>query len=139
MSATLITTQHVQRANAVAIADLLASIAGVTLSLRPLVQFADQPIEIETFANGGAFLHATLAIELDADQLASIKQLTEIDEDSSAPSRPQQPAFDHDHRPVQHRDAKPPWCPVCKLTAEFRVPHAHFDAAREGRASKISG
>lgn len=27
-----------------------------------------------------------------------------------------------EHRPVQHRDAKPPWCKKCGLTAEFTVP-----------------
>jgi hypothetical protein len=27
-----------------------------------------------------------------------------------------------DHKPVQHRDAKPPWCPKCRLTADFQNP-----------------
>lgn len=26
------------------------------------------------------------------------------------------------HQPVQHRDAKPPWCPHCGLTAEGEEP-----------------
>jgi hypothetical protein len=26
------------------------------------------------------------------------------------------------HKPVQHRDGKPPWCPVCGLDATGRVP-----------------
>lgn len=29
---------------------------------------------------------------------------------------------DHDHRPVQHRDGKPPWCKVCGLTTEGLEP-----------------
>lgn len=28
-----------------------------------------------------------------------------------------------DHNPVQHRDGKPPWCPVCRLTANWKNPH----------------
>lgn len=27
-----------------------------------------------------------------------------------------------EHKPVQHRDGKQPWCPVCKLTADGRTP-----------------
>jgi hypothetical protein len=29
---------------------------------------------------------------------------------------------DHDHKPVQHRDALPPWCGECGLTAGYRDP-----------------
>lgn len=36
----------------------------------------------------------------------------------------------HDHKPVQHRDGKPPWCKICGLTASFHVPRSAF--AREG-------
>ncbi|MGO3887003.1 MAG: hypothetical protein ACTJHU_11970 [Mycetocola sp.] len=28
----------------------------------------------------------------------------------------------HDHKPVQHRDGKPPWCNVCGLTAGGTIP-----------------
>ena len=28
-----------------------------------------------------------------------------------------------DHNPTQHRDGKPPWCPVCRLTATWDNPH----------------
>lgn len=28
-----------------------------------------------------------------------------------------------DHIPRQHRDAKPPWCPSCGLTANWSNPH----------------
>lgn len=28
-----------------------------------------------------------------------------------------------EHNPVQHRDGKPPWCPVCHLTATWDNPH----------------
>lgn len=28
----------------------------------------------------------------------------------------------HIHAPIQHRDGKPPWCHVCGLTADLRVP-----------------
>lgn len=34
----------------------------------------------------------------------------------------QQIPADHEHKPVQHRDGKPPWCKGCGLTAEGRVP-----------------
>ncbi|QPL14709.1 hypothetical protein SEA_SCHWARTZ33_64 [Gordonia phage Schwartz33] len=27
------------------------------------------------------------------------------------------------HRPVQHRDRKPPWCYLCRLTADWKDPH----------------
>lgn len=30
----------------------------------------------------------------------------------------------HDHKPVQHRDGKPPWCKTCGLDADFRDPSA---------------
>ena len=26
------------------------------------------------------------------------------------------------HRPVQHRDGKPPWCYLCRLTADWKDP-----------------
>lgn len=26
------------------------------------------------------------------------------------------------HHPRQHRDKKPPWCPNCGLTADFKIP-----------------
>lgn len=31
-----------------------------------------------------------------------------------------------DHKPVQHRDAKPPWCDECGLTADYQIPVAKF-------------
>lgn len=30
------------------------------------------------------------------------------------------------HNPVQHRDAKPPWCNSCGLTAGWQVPKSSF-------------
>ena len=32
-----------------------------------------------------------------------------------------------DHRPVQHRDARPPWCKACGLTADGREPVGLLD------------
>jgi hypothetical protein len=32
------------------------------------------------------------------------------------------------HKPVQHRDGKPAWCPVCGLTADGNVPMSRFGA-----------
>lgn len=32
----------------------------------------------------------------------------------------------HDHKPVQHRDGKPPWCKECGLTASFQTPKSVF-------------
>lgn len=31
-----------------------------------------------------------------------------------------------DHEPIQHRDAKPPWCKTCGLTATFEKPESRF-------------
>jgi hypothetical protein len=31
------------------------------------------------------------------------------------------------HKPVQHRDAKPPWCNNCGLTANYLKPASRFD------------
>jgi hypothetical protein len=33
----------------------------------------------------------------------------------------------HDHKPVQHRDGRPPWCNECGLTASFHEPKGRFD------------
>jgi hypothetical protein len=35
------------------------------------------------------------------------------------------------HKPVQHRDGKAPWCPVCRMDAEGNVPKSRFE--HEGR------
>jgi len=32
----------------------------------------------------------------------------------------------HNHKPVQHRDGKPPWCPTCGLTADGNEPVSHL-------------
>lgn len=34
---------------------------------------------------------------------------------------------EHDHKPVQHRDGKPPWCKLCGLTADGKTPISRFD------------
>lgn len=34
----------------------------------------------------------------------------------------------HTHEPVQHRDGKPPWCPVCGLTSDGRIPESRLRA-----------
>lgn len=34
------------------------------------------------------------------------------------------PPSDHDHVPIQHRDGKQPWCKVCGLTGELKVPES---------------
>lgn len=34
----------------------------------------------------------------------------------------------HEHRPVQHRDGKPPWCDFCKLTVDFGKPVSRISA-----------
>lgn len=31
------------------------------------------------------------------------------------------------HKPIQHRDGKPPWCKECGLTADYRIPPSRFD------------
>ena len=37
-----------------------------------------------------------------------------------------------DHRPVQHRDGKPPWCSACGLTKDGHKPVGRLD--RETRS-----
>ncbi|MGX9348141.1 hypothetical protein [Microbacterium sp. KNMS] len=37
------------------------------------------------------------------------------------------------HRPVQHRDGKPPWCNSCGLTAAGHQPSSRFDREETGR------
>lgn len=36
----------------------------------------------------------------------------------------------HEHRPVQHRDGKPPWCRECGLTADFKMPVSRIGGGR---------
>lgn len=36
-----------------------------------------------------------------------------------------------DHNPRQHRDAKPPWCPKCGLTKDFKKPTSIFDRRKD--------
>lgn len=36
---------------------------------------------------------------------------------------------DHTHKPVQHRDGKEPWCNICKLNADRRLPRGRFAEA----------
>ena len=31
-----------------------------------------------------------------------------------------------DHKPIQHRDGKPPWCRECGLTKDFKEPKSKF-------------
>jgi hypothetical protein len=40
------------------------------------------------------------------------------------PSEP--PPACAEHKPVQHRDGKPPWCKRCGLTADFQTPVSRF-------------
>lgn len=30
----------------------------------------------------------------------------------------------HDHKPIQHRDGKPPWCKECRLTGGYDIPRS---------------
>lgn len=39
----------------------------------------------------------------------------------------QEMAMCPDHKPVQHRDGKPPWCNKCGLTAHGKVPVSRFE------------
>lgn len=32
---------------------------------------------------------------------------------------------EHDHKPVQHRDGKQPWCKTCGLTSTGQEPASH--------------
>lgn len=38
----------------------------------------------------------------------------------------QEMAVCSNHKPVQHRDGKPPWCNKCGLTAHGKVPVSRF-------------
>jgi len=35
----------------------------------------------------------------------------------------------HDHKPVQHRDGKPPWCKECGLDKDFKDPSSMISGA----------
>lgn len=35
----------------------------------------------------------------------------------------------HKHRTIQHQDGKPPWCPTCGLTSDFREPTSLMERA----------
>jgi hypothetical protein len=37
-----------------------------------------------------------------------------------------EPRTQHDHKAVQHRDGKEPWCQECRLTADYREPKSRF-------------
>lgn len=39
------------------------------------------------------------------------------------------------HKPRQHRDAKPPWCDACGLTAEFKKPVSFLEKRRIDESS----
>lgn len=43
----------------------------------------------------------------------------------------------HEHKPVQHRDGKPPWCPICGLTADMTVPVSRFEKHEERNESMM--
>ncbi|WQY99798.1 hypothetical protein [Microbacterium phage MO526] len=43
------------------------------------------------------------------------------------------PLPEHDHRPVQHRDGREPWCRVCGLNADGNAPASRFESRREAR------
>lgn len=47
------------------------------------------------------------------------------------------PAPSHNHIPVQHRDAKPPWCEECGLTADFKEPVSRFQSNTEKAAEGV--
>ncbi len=36
-----------------------------------------------------------------------------------------------DHRPIQHRDGKPPWCHQCGLTQGYAIPRSRFETEEE--------
>lgn len=36
-----------------------------------------------------------------------------------------------DHRPIQHRDGKPPWCHQCLLTEDYKQPVSIFDKEKK--------
>jgi hypothetical protein len=38
----------------------------------------------------------------------------------------------HDHKPVQHRDGKEPWCKVCGLNRNHEEPHSRLGRATPG-------
>ena len=73
-----------------------------------------------------------LAERAQADEQAAVEAMAGVPEGSTdgawAPPS-------HDHRPVQHRDGKPPWCPECGLTAQGTEPVSRFATRREARAA----
>ncbi|AWY05347.1 hypothetical protein SEA_MEMENTOMORI_93 [Microbacterium phage MementoMori] len=43
----------------------------------------------------------------------------------------------HDHRPIQHRDGREPWCRTCGLNADYNAPHSMFTSRREAREAAL--
>ncbi|UDL16284.1 hypothetical protein SEA_KOZIE_88 [Microbacterium phage Kozie] len=44
---------------------------------------------------------------------------------------------EHDHRPVQHRDGRAPWCRICGLDADGNAPASRFTTRREAREAAL--
>lgn len=82
-----------------------------TLLMAYLQDFADHtPIECEpVMINGEPIVQASVV----DGRVVLRTWLGELNANPPCPS----------HIPAQHRDGKPPWCPVCRLTANWSNPH----------------
>ena len=59
---------------------------------------------------------------------ATVQELDRIDRELGI--GPERAAPCADHRPVQHRDARPPWCNTCGLTESGEAPTGPLDRRR---------
>lgn len=41
----------------------------------------------------------------------------------------------NDHKPIQHRDSKPPWCNKCGLTVDYEIPVGRLRGDQESSAT----
>jgi hypothetical protein len=48
-----------------------------------------------------------------------------------------EPLPEHDHKPIQHRDGKVPWCHVCGLDRDYNAPQGRFGTRREARDAAL--
>lgn len=44
----------------------------------------------------------------------------------------------HNHQPRQHRDGKPPWCDICKLTADHTIPVSRLDKSPKEDSERVT-
>lgn len=72
-----------------------------------------------------------------ADVEAAREKIAERSEPVTGEPEGAEPLPEHDHRPVQHRDGRAPWCRVCGLDADYNAPASRFTSRREAREAAL--